>query len=157
MGAAGFYVFILALTSPNPTPRILPIHARMAHTVVHVWLQEAIANDDESRMKRIAAEERFIQHVHEHDDVDNYVEHGFTCVLCGDRIAAIAHLTRDESDTTTLQWLEAHHTSTASGSVLLYSLIASHDALCVSHTRLDDRWVVAHKYMRSNGGIPPAV
>ena len=60
-------MFILALASPNPTPRILPIHARMAHTVVHVWLQEAIANDDESRMKRIAAEERFIQHVHEHD------------------------------------------------------------------------------------------
>ena len=83
------------------------------------------------------------------------MEDGFTCVLCGDRITAMAHLTRS-NEVTTLQWLEAHHRSVVSGSVLLYSLLASHESLAVSHELLDDRWIVAHQYIKSNDGMPPA-
>lgn len=127
--------WVLVFVAGMVIPRVLPIHASMAHAVLQRWLHEegVTARGHIDRLQRIIM------------DLPSDDEHGYLCVMVDNSIMAIAHLERREG-TLALRALESSDPS--AGGVLLYSLIATHENLTVSSTTLDPRWVLEYRYLR---------
>ena len=115
-------------------PRILPIHASMAEAVLQIWLREE--RTDRVRVDRLR---RII------DDLPEGDENGYLCVMVDNYITAVAHLEQQE-DNLILRALEA--SDPEAGSVLLHSLMATHDNFTVSSTTLDPRWAIEYRYLK---------
>lgn len=122
-------------------PRVVPLRPYTASFILNVWRNEAAANEDIERMARLKKMAAFERH--------STRNKGTIAVVIDRDVRAIAQLTQPPL---TLVDIETSHMHSTSGTLLLKAICATAPDLHLAPT-LNERWRIAHTYLRDDDDI----
>ena len=115
---------------------VIPLRSYQSYTVLKVWLEESIANEDINRINNLR---RMIAFEH-YPSLDKAT---ISIVMDGN-ICAVGQLTKPPL---TLVDIETSHVNFSAGTLLLRSIVSTNDDIHISHT-LEDRWKIAYLFFK---------
>ncbi len=117
-------------------PKIIPLKSYQSYTVLKVWLEEAIANEDTNRINNLQKMIAF-----EHDQSSNKAT---ISIVIGGNICAVGQLTKPP---VTLVDIETSHIHFSAGTLLLKSITTTNSDIHISND-IEDRWKIAYSFFK---------